>query len=292
MRNIPTIFLWDHENNVLGNKPNKHAAWVFEGTKGIATRKYDGIAIKVEKNKVWRRVEWHSGDPMPKGFVRSQDPDPKRPNASLPGWVLVPESFLLSPQGQDERALKEAWGWLRTDLAKVAFNNHKATAVINPYAPTPKEPELPKVPDGTYELCGPKIHQNREGFKTHVLIMHGASLETPTTLTPIKHVPRKYEALKTFLETFDGEGIVWHYKTEGTVLMAKIKRKDFGFNKRFSKEDIEMAYNRHGQPINDLGNNEAAQKDMDEIAERHDKAVATGDTTSDTHKIACETTLF
>src|SRR5271166_7085582 len=104
MRNIPTIFKWDHATSMVSSDQNKYVAWVFDG-KGTPSRKYDGVAIKVEGDKVWRRTEWYPGKPMPLGFVRSQDPDPKRPQASLPGWVPVPESFLTAPKGTDERAL-------------------------------------------------------------------------------------------------------------------------------------------------------------------------------------------
>lgn len=69
----------------------------------------------------------------------------------------------------------------------------------------------------TYELCGPKINGNPEGFDKHYLIRHD-----DTELIP--DAPRDFDGLAAFLADFPHEGIVWHHK-DGR--MAKIKRKDF-----------------------------------------------------------------
>lgn len=70
-------------------------------------------------------------------------------------------------------------------------------------------------PDGTYELCGPKVQGNPEGFDKHVLIPHGVEkLEAP----------RSYDALKEWFKDKNIEGIVWHHP-DGR--MVKIKKKDF-----------------------------------------------------------------
>ena len=271
MRSIPTIFCWDKETRMVSSKPLHLVEWVFLG-KGTATRKYDGVAIRVERGKVFRHYEWREGEQAPPGFIRCEDPNPKRPHASLPGWVPVPDTFLTHPKGTDEKALKEAWEWLLADLKKIAFNNKKETKVVNQYAPAPAE-FVPEIPDGTYELCGPKIHGNHEGFKTHVLLRHGTDV--------VSSVPRTYEKLRKFLETFDGEGIVWHYKFGNTVLMAKIKRRDFGFLTRVSKEDLAMAYRT--EPI-DI---KIPDGPIPLVVLPPATVVATGDTTNDTHKTVC-----
>lgn len=240
MKSIPTIFLRDKLSRQVKSEKLRMVSWVFEG-KGVATRKWDGVAIKVEGGKVFRRYEWVEGAVPPAGFVRVQDPDPKRPHMSIPGWAPVPITFLTSPKGKDEKALNHAWNWLLNDLKKIAFNNKKVVKVVNPYAPAPVEPEI-GVPDGTYELCGPDIHGNHDGFKETVLMKHGEEI--------VKHVPRTFEKLQKFLEAYEGEGIVWHYNTGGTVLMAKIKRRDFGLNVRLTKEDKEMAYGQLLIPAN------------------------------------------
>lgn len=74
-------------------------------------------------------------------------------------------------------------------------------------------------PDGTYELCGPKIQGNKDDWQTHILVPHGEADRN--------EAPRDFEGLKAFFQE-DGnkiEGLVWHHP-DGR--MAKIKRRDFG----------------------------------------------------------------
>lgn len=73
-------------------------------------------------------------------------------------------------------------------------------------------------PDGTYELCGPKVQGNPEGFAELTLIPHG-KMEIP-------NVPTDFEGIKAFLAAHEIEGIVWWKNGEP---VAKIKRRDFGF---------------------------------------------------------------
>jgi hypothetical protein len=228
MRSIPTIFCYDKETHLVTSRPLQMVKWVFE-SKGTATRQYDGVAIKVERGKVYRRFEWKANSGLPPvGFEKVQDFNPKRPNAPIPGWVPIPMTFFTKPNGTDEKALREAWHCMLLDVMKVATKDEFA----NKWTVT-KTAE-PMVPDGTYELCGPKIRGNQEGLTGHRLIRHGSDV--------VKKVPRTFEGLKKFLETYEGEGIVWHYQTNGGILMAKIKRSDFGFNTRITKQDLEMAY--------------------------------------------------
>lgn len=238
MKSIPTIFLLDKSTRLVKDHKLQMVAWVFEG-KGTATRKWDGVAIKVENGKVFRRYEWVTGKASPAGFVKVQDPNPKYPHLPIPGWVPVPESFKISPKGKDERYLKEAWDASIVALNTIALSKTKEVKVLNPYAPVPVQVVITELPNGTYELCGPDIHGNHDRFKGHVLLAHGSTVE--------KKVPRTFEGLKKFLETYDGEGIVWHYNTGTTVLMAKIKRRDFGYNVRVAPEDVAMAYRKESE---------------------------------------------
>ena len=51
MKKIPTIFKRDFSNKgSLLNKLNPYCAWVFNG-EGVATQKYDGTCVKIERNK-------------------------------------------------------------------------------------------------------------------------------------------------------------------------------------------------------------------------------------------------
>lgn len=76
-------------------------------------------------------------------------------------------------------------------------------------------------PDGTYELCGPKVQGNPEGFERHELVPHGS--------VAIEDVPRDYEGLKAWFSTHNVEGIVWHHP-DGR--MVKIKARDFGLKRK------------------------------------------------------------
>lgn len=74
--------------------------------------------------------------------------------------------------------------------------------------------------DGTYELCGPKINGNREKLSQHILIKHGDEV--------LMNVGCTFAEIKNYLKTADIEGIVWHHP-DGR--MAKIKKRDFGFER-------------------------------------------------------------
>ena len=79
-----------------------------------------------------------------------------------------------------------------------------------------------RLPDGTYELLGPKIQGNVEGFGVHILVLHGSAgfQDDP---------PRTFLGLKSWFESHrDVEGIVWHHD-DGR--MVKIKGKDFGIRR-------------------------------------------------------------
>ncbi len=70
--------------------------------------------------------------------------------------------------------------------------------------------------DGTYELIGPKIQGNPEGYSEHVLIRHAD--------IPAVDAPRTFEGLREWLADWPHEGLVFHH-SDGR--MAKIKRRDF-----------------------------------------------------------------
>ena len=76
------------------------------------------------------------------------------------------------------------------------------------------------VPDGTYELLGPKVQGNVEQFSAHTLLAHGREL--------LPDAPRDFDSLRAY---FDGsiEGIVWHHP-DGR--MVKIKGRDFGIKRK------------------------------------------------------------
>lgn len=78
-------------------------------------------------------------------------------------------------------------------------------------------PDKVELTDGTYELLGPKVQGNPEHAAEHYLQPHWLA-------ESYSDVPTEFEALKTWLEDKDIEGIVWHHP-DGR--MVKIKKKDF-----------------------------------------------------------------
>ena len=79
-----------------------------------------------------------------------------------------------------------------------------------------REAMKPELADGTYELVGPKIQGNPEGYAAHALVSHGVEI--------LSDAPRTFAALKDYLIARNIEGVVWHHP-DGR--MVKIKRKDF-----------------------------------------------------------------
>lgn len=69
----------------------------------------------------------------------------------------------------------------------------------------------------TYELVGPKVNGNPEGYDAHHLVPHGAWV--------LDDVPLNFDGLAEWLHAHDFEGIVWHHPEDGR--MAKLKRRDF-----------------------------------------------------------------
>jgi hypothetical protein len=79
-----------------------------------------------------------------------------------------------------------------------------------------------KYADGTYELCGPKIQGNPEGFERHLLICHADAEQ-------YVDAPRSFDGIRNFLFSMDVEGLVFHHP-DGR--MAKIKKRDYGQKRR------------------------------------------------------------
>jgi hypothetical protein len=162
------------------------AEWVLAG-EGVATRKYDGTCCEVLDGQLWKRYELRPGKTAPPNFRPAQDEDAT--TGKQPGWVPVGDE-------PDSAYHREAW--------ELAW-----------------EPADGYVPDGTYELVGPKIQANPEGYEIHLLLAHSEAQQ-------LTDAPREFEALREYLASADIEGIVWHHP-DGR--MVKIKGKDFGLKR-------------------------------------------------------------
>jgi len=182
MKKISTLFTKDP--NDLGriiNVINPENQWVFDG-EGIATRKFDGTAATIIGGEIYKRYDVKRGRAVPEGAIPCQEPDTK--SGHHPHWLKCDRS------NAGDQFFFEAFDKL-------------------------ENPE-----DGTYELCGPKVQNNREQLEGHELVPHGADVITITDFT--------FEGFRKFLENpaNDIEGIVFHHKTDGR--MCKIRKRDFG----------------------------------------------------------------
>ncbi|WP_425618186.1 DUF5565 family protein [Anatilimnocola sp. NA78] len=178
MKKIISLFQRNYETDKLvRNEVVPGAEWVIAG-EGIATQKFDGSCALVREGKLFKRYDAQLGKTPPQGFEPTQDPDPN--TGHWPGWLPVGD-------GPEDRWFREAFTPVATTL-----------------------------PDGTYELCGPKVQGNPEGLELHTLVPHGDEA--------LVDAPRDFAGLKAYLEPKAIEGVVWHHP-DGR--MVKIKRRDF-----------------------------------------------------------------
>lgn len=179
MKKIPTIFKRNPENmREILDEPHPDCGWVFAG-EGVATRKYDGTCVKIENGQYFKRREVKCGKQAPPDFIEEQlDAN----TGKRVGWVPV------DPNSKEDRWHMEAFTEFRSPS------------------------------DGTYELVGPKIQGNPEGYGCHALVKHSEA-ET------FEAVPRTFEGIADFMSDKNIEGIVFHHP-DGR--MGKIKKRDFG----------------------------------------------------------------
>lgn len=144
---------------------------------GVATYKWDGTCVLIDNGSVYMRREVKPQGTPPAGFI---------------------------PVETDEVTGKTV-GWEPLDNS--SFKRFVVEALT----------AAGDLPDGTYELIGPKINGNPEGTSSHVLVSHDRA-------PVITDAPRTFDGLSAYLAKFAGEGIVWHHPNGR---MAKLKRRDF-----------------------------------------------------------------
>ncbi len=181
MKKIVSLFQRNYDTDrLVRDEIVPGAEWVIAG-EGWATRKWDGTCCMVKGGVLYKRYDAKKGKTPPEGFIPAQDPDEK--TGHWPGWLAVGD-------GPDDRWHREAF---------ILDNGN--------------------LPDGTYELVGPKIQGNPECMERHCLIPHGIHF---------LNAPRDFDSLREYLRHEDMEGIVWRHD-DGR--MVKIKKKDFGFKR-------------------------------------------------------------
>ncbi|WP_262059715.1 hypothetical protein [Streptomyces sp. STR69] len=149
---------------------------------GLATRKWDGTCTMLDEHGNW----WARREVKPRRDIP-------------PGYVV---------EEHDETTGKLV-GW--EPMAQSPFSKIHAEAAAH-HVDGP----------GTYELVGPKINGNPDGFDCHALIPHGYA--PAAERADIEAAPRDYDGLRDWLLDREYEGLVWHHP-DGR--MAKIKSRDF-----------------------------------------------------------------
>lgn len=183
MQKIISLFQRNYDGDrLVRDEVVPGAEWVLAG-EGRPTVKLDGTCCLMRGGRLYKRYDAKHGKRPPQGFEPAQ-PDPDPVTGHWPGWLLVSDS----PADQ----------WHREAIANLGTLT---------------------LPDGTYELLGPRIQGNPEQHTEHVLVRHGTE--------GIPERPRTFEGIRAFLEANAIEGIVWHHP-DGR--MVKIKRRDFGLS--------------------------------------------------------------
>lgn len=179
MRKIPTLFRRDPDDmRRVLPEVTPGCEWVLAG-EGRSTRKFDGTCVMLDDSgRWWARREVKKGKGEPPNFRLSEFDGS---TGKTVGWEPIEQSPFAKFHAE-ALAARGRWGV------------------------------------GTYELCGPKVNGNPEGFEAHVLVRHDD--------IALLSSPRDWDRLREMLldPAFAYEGIVWHHQ-DGR--MAKLKVRDF-----------------------------------------------------------------
>lgn len=152
MQKIPSLFVRNYagDRKVL-DQVVPGSEWVVQG-EGVATRKWDGVAVLVRHGNVFKRFDAKAGRTPPPNFEPLQTA-PDANTGHWPGWVPA--------KLPDDRWILEGIAW----------------GVAHRYPQG--------VPDGTYEVCGPRIGTRHGATRVHGmrprLLWHDRSLSVVQT---------------------------------------------------------------------------------------------------------------
>lgn len=142
MQKIISLFQRNYDGDrLVRDEVVPGAEWVLAG-EGRATRKFDGTCCLYRDDKLYRRYEVRQGRKPPMYFEPASDVD--KTTGKQQGWLPLDD-------GPTDK-------WHREAIARGC--DHAGLALAN---------------DTTYELCGPKVQGNLEGFTSHRLLRHGTA---------------------------------------------------------------------------------------------------------------------
>lgn len=183
MEKIPTLFKRDPENMARVTTEVNSECQWVLDGEGVPTRKYDGTCFLRDDQGWWARREVKPGKTPPENF-RAISTDPN--TGKTVGWEPAEQSPFVK-------------FWREATLGKHGHDH------------------------GTYELVGPKINGNPEGYEGHALVAHADAAEV---ILPDGFF-YSWDTLRIVclgLKDQGIEGIVWHHP-DGR--MAKLKGRDF-----------------------------------------------------------------
>lgn len=202
MYKIPTLFERDEKTHRVVPRWNPvvdmRALDIAE-----ATEKVDGTAVMIQGGRLYARQTIGEKDAIKPGWLPAGPPV----NGQIPGWV---------PCRRDDPQHKwhwEAWDGVGDELLKDG-------------PPITARRDYTWLPDGTYELVGPKVQGNVYGLDKHKLWVHGATKVFMPGLSRDPAVAMGY--LQEFLTHAPIEGLVWWARGPQPRAIAKIKARDFG----------------------------------------------------------------
>lgn len=187
MKKIITLFQRNYDSDHLVRDEVTPGAEWVLAGEGKATRKWDGTCCLIRDGRLYKRYTLKRGRTAPVDFEPVTEVDSE--TGKQEGWVNITT---------DDKWHKEALN----DLNK-------------------------NMPEGTYELVGPKIQGNPECVSSHMLLLHGD--------VELHGCPRFFSDLRDWFHLwfcdspFSIEGVVWHHP-DGR--MVKIKGRDFGFKRK------------------------------------------------------------
>jgi len=228
LKKIISLFQRNYDGDrLVRNELVPGSEWVAAGI-GYATRKWDGTCCRVLDGKLYKRYDAKAGKAPPDGFEPAQDPDSV--TGHWPVWLPV-------GNGPEDRWYRDIKRIVLAGDFSVKFNGTDHLC----FSQNGTDWEI--APDGTYELCGPRLQGNPDGFTEHVLIMHG--------MTVLRDCPRDYDGLKQYLAEHDIEGVVWWRHSYGDCDKVKIKAKDFGIKRgNQARYLVQPTYDANGEPTN------------------------------------------
>jgi hypothetical protein len=205
VHSIPTLYLREFNTEARITPVVRDGCWWVVNGQGKATRLYDGVCVAwlptIHAKPAYGReipllnvgalgvsVDW---------FQR----------VKIPASVKLPDDFTVI----DQNRITGTWlGWQPVDLEKDPLADALRVASGSLGDPA-------TVPFGTYELCGPGIKDNADGFERPTLIRHADAEQ-------LDDVPNEFHALMEWLvEHEQHQGVVWRHP-DGR--MAKIRRTD------------------------------------------------------------------